>query len=287
MIGTLIRAVAIVVWMLAWWLPGSASALERIPFTDDGGLLRVTGTVDGQPAPMLVDLGAGLDVLSERLGSRAASVDGKYVTLSLTGQRVDLPIGTVVSIALGEFQIDNHIVGIWKGLDGTGVDGLISATAFRSVTATFDYRARELLIEDAVTFADRKRFAARVPLFLQDELGIALGVFARFDFGNKQSGLCVIDTGLKGVLIDRRFAAKLGVNLADPSLKNARTPLGDGVVATIPELTLSDAPDATLARPSVVFENLVYDCNVGNQFWDGKVFTLDIPRRVMYVAPPA
>lgn len=285
--GSALRAVAFAVGVLAWWLPGRASALERIPFTDEGGLLHVAATVNGQPAPMLVDLGAGLDVLSERLGSRAVNVDGKYVTLSLTGQRVDLPIGTVVSLALGEFRVDNRIVGVWKGLDGTGADGLISATAFQNVTATFDFRARELLIEDAVTFADRRRFAARVPLFLQDELGIALGVFARFNFGNGQSGLCVIDTGLQGVAIDKRFAAKLGVNLADPSLKRARTTLGDGIAAVIPELTLADATEATLARPNVVFSDLVYDCNVGNQFWAGKIFTLDIPHRVMYVAPPA
>lgn len=283
----LLRTIALVAAGLALALPGVARALERIPFTSDGGLIKVQGTVDGEPAPMLVDLGAGLDVLSQRVGSRAVNVDGKYVTLSLTGQRVDVPIGTVVSIALGEFRIDNKIVGVWKGLDGSGADGLIAATAFRDVTTTFDYRAHELLIEDAVTFADRKRFAARVPLFLQDELGIALAVFARFNFGNGQSGLCVVDTGLPGIAIDKRFAAKLGVNLSNPGLQHAHTPLGDGVSATVPELTLADAAEASLKRPSVVFEDLVYDCNVGNQFWDGKVFTLDIPHRVMYVQPPA
>ena len=268
-------------------LPLSASALERVPFTTDGGLVRIAGTVDGRPVPLLVDLGAGLDVLSERVGSRTVNVDGKYVTLSLNGQRVDLPIGSVVSMALGEFQIDNHVAGIWKGLDGTGTDGLIAATAFRNVTATFDYRARQLLIEDAVTFADRTRFAARVPLFLQDELGIALAVFARFDFGNGQSGLCVVDTGLPGIAIDRRFAAKLGVDLNRSGLKRVTTRYGSGITATIPQLALADAPDSALQRPEVVFQDLVYDCNVGNEFWDGKVFTLDIPHRVMYVAPPA
>lgn len=268
-------------------LPMAASALERIPFATDAGLVRIAGTIDGQPAPLLVDLGAGLDVLSERVGSRTVNVDGKYVTLSLNGQRVDLPIGSVVSIALGEFQIDNHVAGVWKGLDGSGADGLIAATAFRNVTATFDYRARELLIEDAVTFADRKRFAARVPLFLQDELGIALAVFARFDFGNGQSGLCVVDTGLPGISIDRRFAAKLGVDLNRPGLKRITTRYGDGVAATVPQVALADAPDSIIQRPDVVFQDLVYDCNVGNEFWNGKIFTLDIPHRVMYVAPPA
>jgi hypothetical protein len=280
-------AIALVASAIVWMLPSTAGALERIPFTNEGGLVKVQGTVNGEPVPMLVDLGAGMDVLSQRVGSHAVNVTGKYVSLSLTGQRVDLPVGTVVSIALGEFRLNSATVGIWKGLDGTGIDGLISAVAFRNVTTTFDFRAHELLLEDAVTFADRKRFAVRIPVVLQDELGIALSVFARFDFGNGQSGLCVVDTGTQGIMIDRRFAAKLGVNLGDPALKRASTPLGEGVAASIPSLTLAGDPTTAMQRPNVVFEDLVYDCNVGNQFWDGRVFTLDIPERVIYMAPPA
>ncbi len=287
MIRAGLRAAAVIAAALVWSVPGAARALERIPFTSDDGTIKVQGTVNGQAVPMLVDLSAGVDVLSEKVGSRAVNVSGKFVTLSLTGQRVDLPIGTVVSMALGEFKVDSRTVGIWSGLDGTGVDGLISASAFRDVATTFDFRAHELLLEDAVTYAERKRFASRVPLFLQDELGISVGVFARFDFGNSQTGLCVIDTGTKDIMIDRRFAAKLGVNLADPGLKHVKTHLGQGVAASIPSLTLIGASDSTVQRPSVVFEDLVYDCNVGNEFWANKVFTLDVLQRVMYVAPPA
>jgi hypothetical protein len=287
MIRTGLRAAAVIAAALVWSIPGGARALERIPFANEGGTIKVQGTVNGQTVPMLVDLGAGVDVLSRSVGTRAVDVTSKFVSLNLTGQRVDLPIGMVVSMAVGEFKIDSRTVGIWNGLDGTGVDGLISASAFRDVTTTFDFPGHQLLIEDAVTFADRKRFASRVPLFLQDELGISLGVFARFDFGRGQSGLCVVDTGSPDIMIDRRFAAKLGVNLNDPSFKRVRTRLGEGVAATIPSLTLIGAADATLPNPSVVFEDLVYDCNVGNLFWANKVFTLDIPQRVMYVAPPA
>ncbi len=287
MIRANVRTAAVMAAALVCSVPGAAGALERIPFAADGGAIRVQGTVNGQPVPMLVDLGAGVDVLSEKVGTRAVDVSGKFVTLSLTGQRVDLPIGTVVSMALGEFKVDSRTVGIWSGLDGSGVDGLISASAFRDVATTFDFRAHELLIEDAVTYAERKRFAARIPLFLQDELGIAVGVFARFDFGNGQTGLCVVDTGTQDIMLDRRFAKKLGVNLADPSLKSVKTRLGQGLSATIPSLTIIGASDSTMQRPNVVFENLVYDCNVGTEYWANKVFTLDILQRVMYVAPPA
>ena len=282
-----LRATAIAAVVLVCSIPNAAWALEHVPFAFDDGTIRVQGTVNRQSVPMRIDLSAGVDVLSQPVGSRNVDVSGKFVSLMLTGQRVDLPIGRVVSIALGEFTVDGSTVGIWSGLDGTGIDGIVSAHAFRDVTATFDMRNKELLIEDAVSFADRKRFAARIPIFLQDELGISVVPFALFDFGNGQSGRCVIDTGTPDIMIDRRFAAKLGVNLNDPSLKRVKTPLGEGVEATIPSLMLDGAADSIMQRPKVVFEDLVYDCNVGNDFWANKVFTLDIPQRVMYVAPPA
>ncbi len=287
MIRRWLRAAAVAAAALACAVPNGARALETVPFAFDDGTIRVQGTVNGAAVPMRIDLGAGIDVLSQNVGTRAVNVTSKFVTLSLTGQRVDLPVGNVVSMALGEFKVDSKKVGIWSGLDGTGVDGLISASAFRDVTATFDFRQRQLLIEDAVSLPQRKLTGARVPLTLQDELNTSIGIFAYFDFGNGQTGLCAIDTGTRDIMIDRRFAAKLGVNLADPGLKRVRTPLGDGIGATIGSLSLVDDHRSAIQRPTVVFENLVYDCNVGNDFWANQIFTLDIPQRMMYVAPPA
>jgi hypothetical protein len=148
-------------------------------------------------------------------------------------------------------------------------------------------RDHELLMEDAVTVVERTRLAARIPLVLRDEMDISLGLFARFDFGDGQTGLCAIDTGTPDIMIDRRFAKKLGINLADPSLKRVKTPLGEGEGATIPSLALVGDADAALKNPNVIFEDLVNDCNVGNAFWANKIFTLDIPHKFMFVAPPA
>lgn len=144
--------------------PLAALAVETIPFTDvNGGLIQVQASVDGRPAvPMLVDLGAGVDVLSTQFGGSVVRVNGKYVSLRLTGERVDLPIGEVNSFTMGGVAIEAPHVGIWKGLDGTGVAGLISATAFRNIATTFDFHNHQIIIEDAQTFAERRFRAIRV-----------------------------------------------------------------------------------------------------------------------------
>jgi hypothetical protein len=257
--------------------PRAARAVQTIPFTEvNGGLIQVQGSVDGRaPVPVLIDLGAGVDVLSTELGRQFVLVSGKYVSLRLTGERVDLPIGTIVSLAIGGVPIDAPHVGVWSGLDGSGIAGLVSATAFRN---------HQVIIEDAQSFPERERAAERVPLMLQDDLGIALGIFARFDFGNGKTGLCEIDTGSQGIMIDKSLAPSLGVNLSDPGLQHVRAQSGDQVKARIPAISFVGLPNTTIEQPNVTFANLIYDCNVGNAFWARRIFTIDLQNRALYVA---
>jgi len=269
------RLIAVAAGMvLIGTIPRPALAVETIPFTDvNGGQIQVQGSVDGQaPVPMLVDLGAGVDVLSSTVGRPYVIGNGKYGSLRLTGERVDLPIGKVVSLAIGGVTLDAPHVGIWNGLDGTGADGLISATAFRNIATTFDFRNHTIIIEDAQTFPERVRPEPRIPLVLQDDLGIALGLFARFDFGGGKMGLCEIDTGAQGITIDKTFAASVGLN-----------PSG-AAKARISTISLVGAPQTAIDSPTVGFSDLIYDCNVGNSFWAGRTFTLDLPNHYMYVS---
>ena len=282
-----LRVCAVAGAAIAMVSPLAAGAVDSIPFTLHDGAVAVQGSVDGTPVPMLVDLGAGVDVLSSNVGRRYVVIHGKYVSLRLTGERVDLPIGTVNSFAIGGVPIEAPNVGIWSGLDGTGIDGLVSATAFRNIATTFDFAARKIVIEDAETFPERKRTAARIPLILQDDLGIALGLFARFDFGGGKSGLCEIDTRRPGITIDDSLAASLGVDLKDPRYPRTASPTGDLVHAQIASIALAGDSQTAISRPGVTFGNLIFDCSVGTDFWANRVFTLDLPERALYVATPS
>jgi hypothetical protein len=248
-------------------------AVETIPFTDvNGGQIEVQASVDGRPAvPMLVNLGAGVDILSSDLGRQFVAINGKYVSLRLTGERVDLPIGKVVTLAVGGVGIDAPHVGIWKGLDGTGINGLIAATAFRNIATTFDFRNHQIVIEDAQSFPERVRSLVKIPVILQDDLGIALALFARFDFGGGKTGLCEIDTGSQGITLDKTFAASIGLNPNDAQTR-------------ISTIGLVGAPETAIAGPTVKLSDLIYDCDVGNSFWEGRTFTLDLPNHFMYVS---
>lgn len=243
---------------------GSALAVESIPFTEvNGGQIQVQGSVDGKPpVPMLIDLGAGVNVLSAAYGGPLVyGPVSKYTTFRLKGERLDLTMRQVVSLSLAGVSLDELNIGVWKGLDGTGENGLISAMSFRNVATTFDFKAHQIVIEDAQTMAERKRTGMRVPIVLVDDRSIGLAIFAQFDFGNGKSGICQIDTGSPGITLDEHYGT------------------------SIPSIALTAASPTKIVNPAVQFADLIYDCNIGNSFWKNRVFTLDIPNRVLYVAP--
>ncbi len=271
---------------IALALPVNAVAAERIPFhLADGGLVEVIAGINGgTPQPLLVDLGAGVDVLAADAARHLNVVpDGHYTSFRMSGERVDLDTASLASIVLGSYTITHPTVGVWDGLNGSGIAGLISATAFQTTPVTFDYAQQQLTIEDAASLGDRVKTATRVPLILQEDRGIALGIFARFDFGHGQSGICEIDTGSQGFFVNERFAKALGIDVRDARYRHKLKNGSERVVAPIPSLALSGAPHTAIEHPQAIFADLIYDCNVGNDFWSGRSFTLDIPDRAIYV----
>jgi hypothetical protein len=245
-------------------LRGNALAVNTIPFTEvNGGQIQVQGSVDGKsPVPMLVDLGAGVNVLSAAYGDPLVfGPVNKYSTFRLKGERLNLTMRQIVSLSLAGVPLDELNVGVWKGLDATGEDGLISAMSFRNTATTFDFKAHQIIIEDAQTMAERKRTGMRVPIVLVDDRSIGLAIFAQFDFGNGKTGICQIDTGSPGITLDEHYGT------------------------SIPSIGLPTASPTKIVNPQVQFADLIYDCNVGNSFWKNRIFTLDIPNRVIYIAP--
>ena len=252
--------------LVAFTFPAAARALDHIPFTDAAGLIQVQASVDGRPpVSMLVDTGAGVNTVSGRLGSLVFGADHTYATMRTNGQRVDLRMGNVVSITIGEYKLSDLNVAIWNGLEANGTDGLISAMAFKDVATTIDYRNHDIIVEDAPSFAERKRTGMWSPMILKDDRGIALELFAWFDFAGGKKGLCRIDTGSATITLDRKFAASIGAT------------------TTLPSLALSQAAGSVMKNLPATIGDSTYDCDVGNSFFANRWLSIDVMNRAMFV----
>jgi hypothetical protein len=55
--------------------------------------------------------------------------------------------------------------------------------------------------------------------------------------------------------------------------------------ATIPAPTLEGIPAVSGETVPALFEEIIYDCNIGIQYWTNRIVTFDIPDRVLLVSP--
>lgn len=263
-----------------------ATAQTAVPFTFDDYLhIHTTISADGRPYTFQIDTGAGVDVISKTLATQLGTSPGPWHTgVQMTGTVHSGQLSRIKSLQLGPAEEQQPTVGIWPGLERNGYDGLLSAKAFLHAPVTFDFAKRQLVFETEKSLAKIERDTTAVPLLFHDDRGQTLDLFAEFDFGNGQRGLCEVDTGSPGIKLSTRYMEALGI---DPSSANIRKQENGKEVlyfTKLPRVSLAAAPGFAADDADVIFWNtLIYDCVVGNKFWQGRSFTLDLPHRELRV----
>ncbi len=274
----------------------AASRPVSVPFTiSSSEMIMVTATVNGAiPIQVIFDTGAGIDVLApsviEKLHARSAGV---YTGFRMTGERLDIPLFVIPELAIGPIVKKDQVVGSFDALDQLHIKGIISANDFRQNPFTLDFLEKVLIFETPKTLGQRRTRGKSSPLQLDDQRGIALDLFAQFLIGD-QLGLCEIDTGSQNVTVSTRYMAPLGIEKDGKNVQRRENHTIAGTTITryntrLAQITLAAAPEIGVKNPGVSFSNIIYDCNVGLEFWTGRSLTIDIPGRQLLVSrlPPA
>ena len=260
-----------------------------IPFTATDGLVFISATLgDSAPLNVLLDTGAGLDVLAPSQIRRAGGKPLGVVTgHRMTGERLDIQLWEVPSLQVGPLVTTDAIVGSWDALDNFGLDGIISLNEFREQPFTIDFKAGTITFESASSLARRRLAGNATPLLLDDLRGRALTAFAAFSFGD-EAGQCELDTGTQATRANIRFLAALGIDSSDArvtkrSFKAVTGAMENQYVATVPRVALAAAPGIDVVNTQVTFSDIIYDCVIGTSFWQGRVLTFDIAGRELIV----
>jgi len=267
-----------------------AEAQTVLPATIDRyGFLTVRVGPPGRPAgTWIVDLGAGTEVLSDSAAARLGRGPAGYFTaFRSTGERVDARRIRITPVALGPVSTPGDAE-VWSGLDGLGLDGLVSARTFARTPVTLDFAGGRLVIETQASLAARVREGTVLPVETDRLRDVALDVFVDFDFGGGQRGRCELDTGSGSIDLNERYMAAFGLKKDSAGVTATRMPSGPDVIyrATLPtDMAPVGAPALRLAHPRVRFGNYIYDCIVGNTFWSTTTLTLDLPHRRVILGP--
>lgn len=244
-----------------------------------GGTFTVPVRVDGaQARPFILDLGAGINVVSPSVRN-PGPVIGHLTGFRMTGQRLDGTLYQGPALDVGGLRLPEEPTAYWGGATTAGVAGFLSAKAFEATPITLDFRNKLLVFEDEHSLGSRKREGNAVPVKVDDVRGESLQIFADVDFGYGQRGLCLVDTGQFNMQVNTRYMPLLN----RPAGGTDVVAQEDRFISHLPRVSLSDAPSVQQDNIKVIFRDLIYDCVIGNSFWEDKSLTVDIAHRMLYV----
>jgi hypothetical protein len=201
---------------------------------------------------------------------------------------MDLQLFTIPELRVGPIVRHDAVVAAWDGLDKFHLSGMIALDFFRDQAFTLDFSAKRLVFESQASLAVRRRHGSVVKTRFDDTRGTSLDLFAPFRINGKIAE-CEVDTGSQGYVFATRYMDALVLTSKSSGVKESAhtTILGNTETrysAPVDSLTLGDTQIASSAHPSVLFENIIYDCNIGIDFWINKAVTFDIPHKQLIAA---
>lgn len=280
---------------LAMSLHNIASAQKlpsAIPFTiaSDTGLVMVSGTTGpGDASSFAFDTGAGLTILAQSLVDKLGGKPvGQFTGFRLTGERLDLQLYIIPELSIGPITQRQVLVGAWGGLDKAHLSGIIALSFFRNQPFSLDFQHHQLFFETDTSLAHRRSAGNAVPIQLNDQRGISLDVFAPF-LVDSHAAQCEVDTGSQGYIFSSRYMKLLGLGPHSSAVRKTEhtSILGNKEFryhATVPTLQLDGNPSTANQEAHALFEDIIYDCNIGIDFWVDRLITFDIPGKTLIVA---
>jgi len=286
LIAPLLLAMSLLVNASAQKLPSA------IPFTmaSDTGLMMVPGkTGPGNTSSFAFNTGAGLTVLAQSLVDKLGGKPvGQYTGFRLTGERLDLQLYIIPELSIGPITQKQVLVGAWDGLDKAHLNGIIALSFFRSQPFSLDFQHNQLIFETDISLAHRRSAGNLVPIQLDDQRGISLDLFAPFLVGS-HAAQCEVDTGSQGYIFSSRYMKLLGMDANSSAVRKTEhtSILGNKEVrnhAIVPTLQLDGNPSTAHQEAHALFEDIIYDCNIGIDFWVGRLVTFDIPDKTLILS---
>jgi hypothetical protein len=269
---------------------------SAVPVEYAAHCLVIPVRVCGIETRFVFDTGIGLNLISEDLAARVGcGPDGSTFTgRRMSGHDVTVPLGSLSSLQVGARLMRDVPVGIFdmRALAGLGdVGGFVSLSCFRMAPVTVDYQAGLLVLEDEASLAQRAAAGTPVTAHVRYD-GCSTALMLSMDLPNGEPVLAEVDTGSDVLILNESRAGDAGVDLRGEKTRKVRgtDETGNEFVRYFTELPgdvqVSGAPSVRMARPRVMFQQIIHDGLVGDQFLRNFTTTYDLARARMIFAIP-
>jgi hypothetical protein len=250
-------------------------------------LITVPVSVNGVASRFILDSGIGLTLLRSEL---AESIGARLTGASFTGRRMS---GQAVTMSLAEVpamtfagssfeQVEVGILDLSSFPDElAGIGGFLSLAFFADRPLTVDYGRGAVIVETPESVGARYEEGQPIPVDVQRD-GPSVTMFMPLTIPSGRSISVEIDMGSDALILDVRFAEETGASLDGDGVRlvegtdetghayNRRfTRLAGRIYPTA-------APHLTQEDPDVMFQRIIHDGLVGDDFLRRHVVTFDV-----------
>jgi len=268
---------------------------QVIPFaTNEDGNIVIKGNInDTVPANFIFDTGGGLNVVSNKFFKKiknSAIFQHYYSGFRHDGDRLDFEMYLLPSITIGNYKMQNVVLGVTSVLDDWSMDGIISLVSFENIPITIDYVQKQLRIETKSSLRKIETTAQVLPIKLHQFDHFSLDIFIPVCIDGRIKLDLEFDTGSSpgDIIINNRFLQALGIDTSKTKNATRLTPFSKKLlreyVATIDAVQYCGLQNRSLKKTRVDFkENIIYDGIIGAGYFIEIPFTIDIAKKRILV----
>ena len=244
----------------------------------------------------IIDTGIGLNLMSSKLAERAGvHLTGEvHMGKRMSGQEVSVPLGEVPVLAVGTCRRERLLVGVFD-LDlpaqMTVIEGFLSPVFFEGIPFTICRQARHVALEGEESMGARLRDGIEVPVKV-NRVGPSVSLFVDLRLPSGTEVSAEVDTGSDALILDTRLMASLGMAPGGVGVerRDGTDETGHTYVRYLTRVqgsvSLCDAPGIAQSDLDVMFQNIIYDGLLGDQFLKAYDVTYDVAKsRVVFATP--
>jgi len=252
---------------------------------------------DRFPTRFMLDTGAGVSVVSRRLAERAGVAPGPltYAGKRMSGQTITGPLAQIPSISVGTVARRDVVVGLYD-LEGffpadSGIEGILAAQFFEPWPYAVNSVTRTVRVERDGPGPDRPKVPVEAPILVQRD-GPSVEMFLDLRLPSGSIARVEVDTGSDSLILHSRFMEELGVNpdRANVTRRDGKDETGHAYVRYFAQLqgrvAVAAAPTVGQNDPRVMFQEIIYDGLVGDDFLRSFEVTYDLGRSRLTFADP-
>lgn len=261
------------------------------PFSYAGRhLIKIPVTLNKSSQTFFIfDTGIGVNLLSKKLCDQfGCKITNSYKGKRMSGQELTVPMSTLSSLTFAGQKIDNLPVGIWemngflpKDDASHDVEGFLSLGFFKNIAFTMDYKKSEFNIETTEGLNARLKSGHVIPIEIHQD-GPAITIFMPLRLPNDTNIKVEIDLGGDILALNEKYMNLLNVDRKSkdfiiekrtdetnhPYIRYFSKIAGPIAPAAVPELKQADL--------KVMFQKIIYDGLIGNDFMKRFTVTYDL-----------